>query len=418
MGSSEASGFYKKSVEERLEFVKNFASLSDDDIKILRMTGSLGIDRADRIIENVISTIEVPMGIAVNFLINGKDYLIPMAVEEPSIIAASSNAAKVARVKGGFSAYSTDPVMIGEIQIVGLKSLFQAKMNILLNKKKLIDMANTRSHTLSAMNAGAKDIEIKVYETPYPMIILHLLVDVRDAMGANTVDSMCEYIAPEVEALTGGRVNLRILSNLTKYRVSYASAVFSREILGDQLIDNIIEADKMARVDIYRAATNNKGIMNGIDAVLLATMNDWRSAEANAHAYAALSGYGPLARYEKDAEGNLVGYIEIPVSVGTVGGTTKSVEKAGIAMKILGVKGAEEFSQVLAAVGLAQNFSALRALSGEGIQRGHMELHARNLAMSAGASVSEVDRVVGKMIESGDISLTSAKKIIGEIRAE
>ncbi|MGC8608283.1 MAG: hydroxymethylglutaryl-CoA reductase, degradative [Thermoplasmata archaeon] len=416
MHSSESSGFYKKGIDERIEFVKDFAGLSDDEVRILKMKGPLEIEKADKIIENVISTVEFPMGIAVNFMVNGKDHLIPMAVEEPSIVAAASNAAKVARAKGGFSAYSTDPVMIGEIQIIRTPSLHRAKMAILQNKAKLIEMANTRSHTLASMNAGAKDIQVFVYENPFPMIIVHLLVDVRDAMGANTIDSMCEYIAPEIERITDGKANLRILSNLTTYRVSYASAVFSRDIVGDEVINNIIEADRMARIDIYRAATNNKGIMNGIDAVLVATMNDWRSAEANAHAYAAMSGYGPLARYEKTSEGDLFGYIEIPISVGTVGGTTRSIDKARIAMKILGVKDSSEFSGVLAAVGLAQNFSAVRALASEGIQRGHMELHARNLAISAGASVSDVDGIVDKMIKTGDISLTSAKKLVEDLK--
>ncbi|BAB60335.1 3-hydroxy-3-methylglutaryl-coenzyme A reductase [Thermoplasma volcanium GSS1] len=416
MVSSEVSGFYKMTVDERLNFVKEFSRLSDDDIRILRTNGSLAIDKADKIIENVITTIEMPLGIAVNFLINGKDYLIPMAIEEPSVVAAASNAAKVARKSGGFNAYATEPVMIGEIQVLGIDSLYLAKMNILRDKSRILELANTRSKTLSSLGAGAKDIEVNVYERPHRMLIVHLIVDVRDAMGANVVNSMCEYVAPEIEKITGGRVNLRILSNLTKYRVAYASAVFSKDIIGKEAVDNIVEAYRMAVVDIYRASTNNKGIMNGIDAVLVATMNDWRAAEANAHSYAALEGYGPLAKYEKNSNGDLVGTIEIPIAVGTVGGTTGSIDKARIARKILGVSNATEFAGVLAAVGLAQNFSAVRALATEGIQRGHMELHARNLALSAGASPEEVDSVVNEMISSKEITMSNAIKILEKMR--
>ena len=356
------------------------------------------------------------MGIAVNFRINDRDYLIPMAIEEPSVVAAASNAAKVARKKGGFKAFATDPLMIGEIQVLDVPTPYRAKIELLEEKQKIIEMANTRSRTLSSMNAGAKDIEVEIFENPYRMMIVHLIVDVRDAMGANVINSMCEYIAPEIERITGGRVNLRILSNLTRNRIAYASAVFSKDIIGEKAVNTIIDAYHMAAIDIYRAATNNKGIMNGVDAVLMATMNDWRSAEANAHSYAALYGYGPLARYEKDENGDLVGTIEIPIAVGTVGGTTRSIDKARIAMKILGVKDSREFAGVLAAVGLAQNFAALRALATEGIQRGHMELHSRNIAMSVGAVGDEIDRVVARMLEEKDISMTNAKKILDEIR--
>ncbi len=416
MKTSDISGFYKLSVDERLQFVKEFSDLTEEEVSILKKNGSLPIEKADKIIENVITTIELPMGIAVNFRINDRDYLIPMAIEEPSVVAAASNAAKVARKKGGFKAFATDPLMIGEIQVLDVPTPYRAKIELLEEKQKIIEMANTRSRTLSSMNAGAKDIEVEIFENPYRMMIVHLIVDVRDAMGANVINSMCEYIAPEIERITGGRVNLRILSNLTRNRIAYASAVFSKDIIGEKAVNTIIDAYHMAAIDIYRAATNNKGIMNGVDAVLMATMNDWRSAEANAHSYAALYGYGPLARYEKDENGDLVGTIEIPIAVGTVGGTTRSIDKARIAMKILGVKDSREFAGVLAAVGLAQNFAALRALATEGIQRGHMELHSRNIAMSVGAVGDEIDRVVARMLEEKDISMTNAKKILDEIR--
>ncbi|CAC11548.1 3-hydroxy-3-methylglutaryl-coenzyme A reductase related protein [Thermoplasma acidophilum] len=416
MKTSDVSGFYKLSVDDRIQFVKEFSDLTDDEVSILKKNGSLPIEKADKIIENVITTIEMPMGIAVNFRINDRDYLIPMAIEEPSVVAAASNAAKVARKRGGFRAFATEPIMIGEIQVLDVPAPYSAKIALLESKQKILDMANTRSKTLSSMNAGARDLEVEIFEYPYRMMIVHLIVDVRDAMGANVINSMCEYVAPEIARITGGRVNLRILSNLTKNRIAYASAVFPKEIIGEEAVDSIIEAYHMAAIDIYRAATNNKGIMNGVDAVLIATMNDWRSAEANAHSYAAMYGYGPLARYEKDANGDLVGSIEIPMAVGTIGGTTRSIEKARIAMKILGVKDAKEFSGVLAAVGLAQNFAALRALATEGIQRGHMELHSRNIAMSVGAVGDEIDKVVSRMIEEKNISMANAQKILQEIR--
>ncbi|PYB68691.1 hydroxymethylglutaryl-CoA reductase, degradative [Thermoplasma sp. Kam2015] len=416
MKTSDISGFYKLSVDERLQLVKEFSDLTEEEVSILKKNGSLPIEKADKIIENVITTIELPMGIAVNFRINDRDYLIPMAIEEPSVVAAASNAAKVARKKGGFKAFATDPLMIGEIQVLDVPTPYRAKIELLEEKQRIIEMANTRSRTLSSMNAGAKDIEVEIFENPYRMMIVHLIVDVRDAMGANVINSMCEFIAPEIERITGGRVNLRILSNLTRNRIAYASAVFSKDIIGEEAVNTIIDAYHMAAIDIYRAATNNKGIMNGVDAVLMATMNDWRSAEANAHSYAAVYGYGPLARYEKDKNGDLVGTIEIPIAVGTVGGTTRSIDKARIAMKILGVKDSREFAGVLAAVGLAQNFAALRALATEGIQRGHMELHSRNIAMSVGAVGDEIDRVVARMLEDKDISMTNAKKILDEMR--
>ena len=412
--SSKISGFYKLSIDQRINAVKEFSNLEPDEVKTLKTNGSLDIGLADHLIENVITTLEIPMGIATNFKVNGRDYLIPMAVEEPSVVAACSHAAKLARDSGGFTSYSTDPVMIGQIQIIGLKSLHDAKMEILRSKEKILELANTRSKTLKSLGAGAKDIEVRIFERPFPMVVAHLLVDVRDAMGANAVNSMCEYVAPFMEEITGGRVNLRILSNLTSYRMSYSRAIFSKDSVGGpEAVDSIISAYEFAYQDPYRAATHNKGIMNGIDSVLLATLNDWRAVEAGAHAYAAISGsYTSLTKYEKNANGDLVVTIEIPLSVGTVGGSTGTVLKAKIARKILNVQDSGEFANVLAAVGIAQNFAAVKALATEGIQRGHMELHARNLAVTAGATGSQIEEVVAMMLKEKNISMSYAKELV------
>lgn len=416
--SSRISGFYKLNIDQRIDSLKRFSNLTDEDIKILKTNGSLDVGLADHLIENVITTLEIPMGIATNFVVNGKDYLIPMAIEEPSVVAACSNAAKLARDSGGFSSFSTDPIMIGQIQLTGLSSFQNAKIEILKHKREIIDLANTRSNTLRNLGAGAKDVEVRIFEKPFPMVILHLLVDVRDAMGANVVNSMCEYVAPFIENLTEGNVNLRILSNLTTYRVSSSKAIFKKEVLGgEDVVERIISAYQFAYQDPYRAAAHNKGIMNGIDSVLLATLNDWRAVEAGAHAFAAMSNsYTSLTKYEKNENGDLVVSIEMPLAVGTVGGSTGAVPKAKIARKILNVQNSIEFANVLAAVGIAQNFAAVKALATEGIQRGHMELHARNLAVSAGASGSLIDEVVDAMLEEKNISMSRAKELVEQMR--
>lgn len=412
--SSQVSGFYRLPVEKRREFLKDFSGLSSEDLKTLENTGALPMDLADHLIENAVSTVEIPLGIATNFLINGRDYLIPMAIEEPSVVAACSNSAKSARKTGGFTCESTEPVMIGQIQLTSYNSAEKSRDAIIGAKQKILDAANTRSRTLSSLNAGARDLEVRIFEEPYRMLVVHLLVDVRDAMGANVVNSMCEHVAPMVEELTGGKVNLRILSNLSIYRLARARAVFRRDDLGGEAaVDSIISAYQFAAQDPFRAATHNKGIMNGIDAVLLATMNDWRAIEAGAHAYAAMkNSYTSLTKYEKNSDGDVVASIEIPMAVGTVGGATANVPKARIARQILGVADAREFSNVLAAVGLSQNFAAVRALATEGIQRGHMELHARQLAVSAGATGNMVDVVAQRMIDEKNITMTRAKEIM------
>ena len=415
--SSEISGFYKLSVDERLKILESFSDLSPEEIETLRMQGSLGTELADRLIENVVSTLELPVGIAPNFRINGKDYLIPMAIEEASVVAACSNAARIARVSGGFVSESTEPIMIGQIQIVKYDSLEKLKSTILEHETDIITLANTRSRTLSSLGAGAKGIEIRTLDDPQKSVVVHLLIDVRDAMGANVVNSMCETVAPYLEEITGCRTNLRILSNLTPHRVSRSKAIFRKDLIGGEaVVDNIISAYQMANVDPFRAATHNKGIMNGIDAVLLATLNDWRSAEANAHTYHVLTGNYSLTRFSKTPEGDLMGEIEIPIAVGTVGGSTNTVKKAAIYRKILGVENSREFANVLAAVGLAQNFAAVRALSSEGIQKGHMSLHARSLAASVGAEKEEIDLISDTMIKNGTISMSKARELLEDIR--
>lgn len=419
MRSSAISKFYRLSVEDRIKKVANFADLNQEEIDILRNNGSLPTEVSDHMVENFLSNIEIPMGIATNFMINGIDYLIPMAIEEPSVIAACSNAAKIARASGGFTSFSTDPLMIGQIQLLDISSPEIATVKIQLHKQELLSMANEKSKTLSSMSAGAKDLYTTYYESPKEMLIVNLIVDVRDAMGANIVNSMCEHISSKVEELTGGRANLRILTNLSDLRISYSFARFKSDLIGGEDVSRrIVEAYEFAAQDIHRAATHNKGVMNGVDAVLLATLNDWRAVEAGAHAYHSITGYKPFTRFRLDKNGDLLGSIKLPIAVGTVGGATRSVPKAQITRKILGVKSSSEFANIIAAVGLAQNFAALRALADEGIQKGHMKLHSRNLAISAGATGRIIDVISERMIQEGNISLTRAREILNSIRNE
>ena len=386
MSSSSISGFYKLSVEERREILKKIGNLSDEEMSMLRNMGSLGESTADHMIENVVSVMEIPIGIAVNFLINQKDYFIPMAIEEPSVVAAASNAARMARIKGGFRSVSTEPIMIGQIELSGVTDPFGAKFRILEKKKELLELANSQDPVLVKVGGGAKDIEVRVIDEKDPMLVVHLLVDVRDAMGANAVNTMAEYLAPHISEISKGEVRLRILSNLATYRMTSSYAVFdNKSVGGDDAVKGIVEAYKFASIDPYRATTHNKGIMNGIDSVLIATANDWRAIEAGAHAYAAMNRYTSLSRWEINEDGDLAGYIELPMAVGIIGGATATHPKAKLMRKILGISSAKEFANVLASVGLAQNFGAIRALAVEGIQQGHMSLHARNVAIAAGA---------------------------------
>jgi len=417
MSISRIPGFYKLSVQERLSRIKELAHLDDEALDNIRKTGALSVDQVDKMVENAIGVMEVPLGIATNFLINGNDYLIPMATEEPSVIAAASNAAKIAREKGGFSASTTEPLMIGQIQTM-CETPEEAKSAILGAKEDILALANEQNPVLVKFGGGAKDIEVRIIETPAgKMVVMHLIVDCRDAMGANAVNTMCEAVAPLIEKLTSGKVYLRIISNLAVKRLARAKATFSKEALGgEDAVDSVIIAQRFAEADAYRAATHNKGIMNGISAVALATGNDTRAIEAGAHAYASFSGrYRPLTTYEKNEDGDLVGAIELPIAVGTVGGATKVHPTAMANMKILGTKTASELAQVIASVGLAQNLAALKALSTEGIQRGHMSLHARNIAVVAGATGDLIDEVARIMAEERKIRVERAKEILDEL---
>lgn len=419
--------FYEKSPEERLKILKDFAGLSEEDVEVLRSTGALGIETADRMIENVVGTSELPFALGLHFLINGKEYVIPMCLEEPSVVAAASFAAKLAEHSGGFKTSSDEPVMIGQIQIMGFENFESAEKAILENKEEILSKANERDSVLVSFGGGARDLEVRRIESEVGvMLVVHLLVDVRDAMGANAVNTMCEGISPFLEELTGGYVRLRIISNLADKRLARAKAIWKKEDLekstkgfmkGEEAVNAILEAYHLALNDPYRCATHNKGIMNGVDAVVIATGNDFRAVEAGAHAFASVSGkYKPLTKYYKNKEGDLVGEIEIPIAVGTVGGATRTKPEAKVALKILGVKTAKELSEVMAAVGLAQNFAALRALATEGIQKGHMRLHAKNIAVIAGAKGDETDKVSEKMIREKKISVDSAEKILKDIR--
>ncbi len=415
--TSRISGFYKLSPKERVQIVKDFAGLTDEEVKVLQSTGSLKLELADRMIENVVGAMPIPLGIAVNFLINRRDYLIPMAIEEPSVVAAASNAAKMARVKGGFFTSSTEPIMIGQVQAVGIDDPQAAKKAILAAKEEILKKANEQDPMLVSVGGGAKDLDVKVIKASTgPMVITELHVDCRDAMGANAVNTMAEAVAPMIERLTRGRVYLRIISNLATKRLARARTVVAKEAVGgEEVVDGIVDAYAFADVDPYRAATHNKGILNGIIGVVIATGNDHRAVEAGAHAYAARSGrYGSLTVWEKNRNGDLVGSIELPMAVGIIGGATRVHPVAKIALKILGVKTAREFGEVLAAVGLAQNLAALRALAHEGIQRGHMSLHARNIAITAGASGELIDLIVERMVEERRVRLDRAKELLRE----
>jgi len=417
--SSRISGFYKLTIEERIKVVKEFAELTDDEVGLLRRVGRLGLDVADKMIENVVGTFELPYGIAVNFLINGRDYLVPMVIEEPSVVAGASNAAKWCREGGGVTSIATEQIMISQIQVVKVPSPHTAVVKILERKKEILDLANSTNDILVKLGGGAKDIEVRVLDSPVgKMVVVNLLVDVKDAMGANIVNTMAEAVAPIIEDASGGRVLLRIVSNLADRRLVRSWTKVPKDVIGgEDVVEGIVYAWAFAAADPYRAATHNKGIMNGIVAVALATGQDTRALEAGAHAYAARRGrYEPLSTWETDSEGNLVGYLEIPIAVGTVGGSIRSNPMARLSLKILRVKTAKELAEVMGAVGLVQNLAALRALATEGIQRGHMKLHARQLALAAGARPEEVDVVAEELVKSGRITLEKAQEILESIR--
>ena len=418
MPDSSISKFFEKSRKERLDIVANFANLSNEELDILQSdNGGISYDKADKMVENAIGTFSLPLGIATNFKINGKDYIIPMVIEEPSVIAAASKGAKIARIKGGFEVTADESYSIGQIQVldVDIPSAIQKINN---SSNEILQLANSKSNTLSKMDKGAKEISCKEIDTPSgKMLIVELLIDVGDAMGANITNTMCEAVSPLIVKITGGRTLLRILSNYSTRRIAKAKAVFEKEAVGGEtVVDNIILAFEFADNDVYRAVTHNKGIMNGTIAVANATGQDSRAIEAAANAYAAKSGrYRSLSKWSKDNNGNLVGTLEIPLSVGIVGGIANVHPVAKVCTKILGVSSAQELACVMIATGLAQNYSAIRALATEGIQKGHMRLHARNLAAAAGATSEQIDKIVQKMIEEKKISLDRAKELLEQI---
>jgi len=408
-------GVHNLGLDERIRIVKDFAELTEEECNVLQKAGSLPMDLASRMIENVVGVMPVPIGIAVNFFINKRDYLIPMAIEEPSVVAAASKAARMAREGGGFYTSSTPPIMIGQIQTVNIKDPHAARMHVIESKEDILTKANEQDPILVSAGGGAKDLDAKVIDTTQgPMLITELQVDCRDAMGANAVNTMAEAVAPIIERVTGGRVYLRIISNLAVKRLVRARCIVPKEAVGgEEVVNGIVNASAFATADPYRAATHNKGIMNGIIGVIIATCNDHRAIEAGAHAYAVKNGqYTTLSTWEKNANSDLVGSIELPMAVGLIGGAVKTHPIAKIAVKILGVKTANEFGEVLAAVGLAQNLGALRALASEGIQRGHMRLHARNIAVMAGATGELIDIVAAKMVEERKIRMDRAKELV------
>jgi len=419
MKTSEFKGFYKLSPKQRLAEVAKFSDLTAEDVEVLSKTGALGIDAADHMIENVFSIMPLPMGVAVNFKINGKDYLVPMAVEEPSVVAAASNAARMARIKGGFFASNTGPIMRAQIQIVNVADPHAARFKLFENREKLMEIANSKDPMLVSLGGGMKDLEVQIIPSPLgDMVVMHLIADTRDAMGANTVNTMAEALAPHIEQITGGKVYLRILSNLADKRLVRVRTVIDKEALGgEDVVDGVVWAYTFAAVDPYRAATHNKGIMNGIIPVVTATGNDTRAIEAGAHSYAARDGrYTSLTTWEKNSDGDLVGTIEIPMAVGLVGGATKVHPIAKLAVKILGVKSAVELGEIIAATGLAQNLAALRALATEGIQRGHMSLHARNVAVAGGATPDIIDQVVAIMVKERKVRQDYAEELVKQLK--
>ena len=418
MADSSISKFFEKDLKERLRIVKEFAGLSNEDLDILENAkGGISFDNADKMVENAIGTFSLPLGIATNFKINEKDYLIPMVIEEPSVIAAASKGAKIARIRGGFKVDADESYSIGQIQLLNVDAK-TAISRINESSGKILEIANAQSNTLSKIGKGAKEVSCREIHTDSgPMLIVELLIDVGDAMGANITNSMCEAVSPLIEKITSGNVLLKILSNYSTRRMIKATAVFDKEAVGgDTVVDNIILAYQFAANDVYRAVTHNKGIMNGVIAVANATGQDSRAIEASANAYAAHSGqYRSLTEWTKDQEGNLVGKLELPMSVGIVGGIINVHPLAKICAKILGVTSAKELASVIAATGLAQNYSAIRALATEGIQKGHMKLHGRNLAAAAGANPTQIDEIVKKMIQEKNISLNRAKELLDQI---
>lgn len=415
--TSAIPGFHKMSMKERLEILKGFAHLTEEEINLLKKTGSLDLERANLMIENVVGTMELPFGLASNFRINGKDYFIPMVLEEPSVVAAASYGAKLS-LPDGFTASADKSIMKSMVQLVGIDNSEQALKDIENRKQELIDLCRDPHSSLVKLGGGVFDIVPRTIDTKRgKMTVVDIFCDCKDAMGANTVNTAAEKLAPLLEEITGGRRRLMIISNLADKRLARAEALWRKEAVGEEIIEGVLDAYEFAENDPYRCTTHNKGIMNGIDAVALATGNDFRALESGAHSYASRNGrYESLTKYEKTKEGDLVGRIELPLAVGIVGGSTKTNKITQIGLKILGIKTAQELAGIMAAVGLAQNFASLRAQVAEGLQRGHMKLHAKNLALAVGARGEEIDTVAQQMISEKAITASHAKEILKEIR--
>jgi hydroxymethylglutaryl-CoA reductase len=430
MPTSRIAGFYNLTLDERRAKLADAAALTPEDL-LPFSSGGLSADAADHMIENVVGLHSLPLGIALNFMVNGRDVLVPMAIEEPSVVAGASFMAKLARAGGGFTATATDPLMIGQMQVINIANLEEARLKLCEHKAELLAEADSIDPILKKFGGGARDLEVRIIEdSPISgFLVVHLIYDVRDAMGANAVNTACERLAPKIEGITGGKVHLRILSNLADRRIARARCTIPVKELafesagqvsnlpngysGEQVRDGIIAAYAFAAADPYRAATHNKGIMNGVDAVVIATGNDWRAIEAGAHAYAARTGrYTSLSTWGKDAEGNLVGTLEMPMAVGIVGGATKVHPAAQASVKLMGVKTASELAEIIVSVGLAQNMAALRALATEGIQRGHMSLHARQVAIAAGASGELIEKVASQMVAEKVVRIDRAEEIL------
>jgi len=423
MTTSRISGFYNLTIDQRRGKLAESAQLAPDDLAAYSLNGGISPQDADHMVENVIGTHALPLGIGLNFQVNGRDVLVPMAIEEPSVVAGASFMAKLARSGGGFQATTDEPLMIGQMQVINVTNLELARLKLYEHKAELLAEADSVDPLLKKFGGGARDLEVRVFEdSPIGgFLVLHLIYDVRDAMGANAVNTACERLAPHVEAITGGRVHLRILSNLADRRLARTRCTIPVNDLafddykGEAVRDGIIAAYAFAAVDPYRAATHNKGIMNGVDAVVIATGNDWRAIEAGAHAYAARSGkYTSLSTWGSNAEGDLVGTLEMPMAVGIIGGATRVHPAAQAAVKLMGVKTASELAGIIVSVGLAQNLAALRALATEGIQRGHMSLHARQVAIAAGAAGDMIEKVAAQMVAEKVVRIDRAEEIINK----
>jgi hydroxymethylglutaryl-CoA reductase len=424
MSTSRIPSFYNLPLDERLQKLAEAAGLSLEDLAGLHAAG-LTAEGADHMVENALGTFALPLGIGLNFVVDGREVLVPMAIEEPSVIAGASFMAKLARLGGGFRTTSSEPLMIGQMQVLDVKDLQASRTALLAHKADLLALADDIDPLLKKLGGGARDLEVRLIDdSPIgAFLVLHLIYDVRDAMGANAVNTACERLAPQVEQISGGRVHLRILSNLADRRLTRAectipvSGLAFDDFSGERVRDGILEAWAFAAADPYRAATHNKGIMNGVDAVVIATGNDWRAIEAGAHAYAARSGrYTSLSTWGRDEHGNLTGWLEMPMAVGVVGGATRVHPGAKAGLKLMGVQTAADLAGIIVSVGLAQNLAALRALATEGIQRGHMTLHARQVAAAAGASGEQIEKVAAQMVAEKTIRLDRAEEILNGSR--